>query len=538
MARLACCVLAIAIALVAAACVPATGELAIAPDTAARRIEQNVRYLAADERAGRKTGSAGHEDAAQYVAAEFNAAGLKPGGDEGWFQYAPLVASTRNIGDAYLSVSGIGAPPEELVHLRDYLIARPATSSSFAVSAPAVFVGYGVVDPAGGRNDYEGVDTDGKIVVMLAGSPQGEDAATRTFLSSARRKTEAARAVGALGIVMIRLSDTERSDTWARIVSNPERSAIILPPDPERVLDAQAVVNELAAPRLFAHADFSFADVRRQLTAGGEAPRGPLNVSISLRGGGTLAPSPSPNVVGVIEGGDPALRDEVVVVSAHLDHIGVNEGPRRADRINNGALDNAMGVSTIIEAARHMASTTRPRRTVIFLATTAEEDGLLGAQYFARNFGVDGRRIVANINIDMPVVLVPLRDVIAIGGDKSTLGADAAAAAADLGLGLAPDVYTRRGFFTRSDHYAFVEQGIPSIFTLVGPGGKGGEAFDRFMRLHYHKPTDDISLPINYEAAAQFAELNYRIIRRVADASAPPAWRADAYFGRAFGGVR
>jgi Zn-dependent M28 family amino/carboxypeptidase len=234
------------------------------------------------------------------------------------------------------------------------------------------------------------------------------------------------------------------------------------------------------------------------------------------------------------------LRDEYVVLVAHLDHDGIG-AEVDGDRIYNGALDNAGGIATMLEAARALTSDP-PRRSVLFLAVSAEEKGLLGSEYFAHYPTVPMQNIVAAVNLDMPVLLYDFTDVIAFGAQHSSLQQVLEAALARVGLTLTPDPIPDQALFTRSDHYNFVQQGVPSIFlmtgwnTAAGPG-EGGKVFLEFLTTHYHRPSDDVERPIDYAAGAKFAHVNYLIAREIANADARPRWNDGDFFGGLFGEV-
>jgi Zn-dependent M28 family amino/carboxypeptidase len=182
-----------------------------------------------------------------------------------------------------------------------------------------------------------------------------------------------------------------------------------------------------------------------------------------------------------------------------------------------------------------MESGRKPKRSVMLLAVTAEEKGLVGADYFARNPTVPKGSLVGNVNLDMPILSYDFTDVVAFGGERSTIGEAAARAAERVGVKLVPDHRPEMNLFTRSDHYRFVEQGVPSIFLMTGPGNGGNEAWDRFMAERYHKPSDDMGQPMNFTAAARFARVNYEIARELADAPDRPRWKAGDFFGGVFG---
>jgi Zn-dependent M28 family amino/carboxypeptidase len=227
------------------------------------------------------------------------------------------------------------------------------------------------------------------------------------------------------------------------------------------------------------------------------------------------------------------------VLSAHLDHLGINppaaDDKPDADRINNGALDNAAGVATLLEVARVMAAAPqRPRRSVIFLATTGEEKGLLGAEYYAHHPTVPIESIVGNVDLDMPLLLYPFTDLVAFGADHSTIGKLVADAVGPMGVKLAPDPMPAQGLFTRSDHYMFVEQGVPAVFLATGYANGGEQAWNDFMAGNYHHPGDDLQQKIDWDSGARFADANYRITRAMADAEQPQLWIEGDFFGDLF----
>jgi Zn-dependent M28 family amino/carboxypeptidase len=242
----------------------------------------------------------------------------------------------------------------------------------------------------------------------------------------------------------------------------------------------------------------------------------------------------APNVIGVLPGSDPVLKNEYVVLSAHLDHVGTD--PLRAgDKIYNGAMDNASGVATMLETARVFAgSKHRPKRSILFVALAGEESGLLGSNYLARNPVVGTGKVVANVNLDMPILLYDFQDVIAFGGEHSTMGEVTARAGASMGVSVSPDPMPEEDFFERSDHYSFVKVGVPSIFLMTGFKNGGEKAFRTFLAKNYHQPSDQIDLPFNWEAGAKFARLNYLIAREVADAAEAPRWYEGNRYGDRF----
>jgi Zn-dependent M28 family amino/carboxypeptidase len=238
----------------------------------------------------------------------------------------------------------------------------------------------------------------------------------------------------------------------------------------------------------------------------------------------------SANVIGILPGGDPKLKDEYVVLSAHLDHLGTSREP--GDKIYNGAMDNASGVATMLETARAFAASgQRPRRSILFVALGGEEEGLVGSDYLARNPVVGSGKVVADVNLDMPILLYDFQDVVAFGAEHSTLGLIVADAAAKMGIALSPDPMPSENLFMRSDHYSFVKAGVPSVFLVTGFKNGGEKAFNTFLKSRYHRVDDDVSQAFDWNAGAKFAKINYLIAREIADADQEPRW----YEGNSYG---
>jgi Zn-dependent M28 family amino/carboxypeptidase len=232
------------------------------------------------------------------------------------------------------------------------------------------------------------------------------------------------------------------------------------------------------------------------------------------------------------------VANEYVLLTAHLDHIGISPAGTdpNADRINNGAMDDASGIATLLEVAKHMMQEgNRPRRPVVLAAVTAEEKGLLGSSFLANHPVVQGRAI-ANVDLDMPILTYNFVDVVAFGAEHSTVGEAVRRAAATMNIGLGTDPLPEEGLFVRSDHYSYVLEGVPAVFLMTGFGGGGEQKFRSFLGNEYHSPRDDMHLPFDWQAGARFAELNYRITREIANGAEAPRWYADSYFGRRFGG--
>lgn len=506
------------------------------PDArSADRIKAHVTFLADDLLQGREAGTPGFDIAAAYVASQLAQMGVKPGAADGsYFQRVPMTAARSADQGKLVLTSKAGATP--LTFGVDYLPGRNPLAATTHVSAPLVFVGYGVRN--GSRDDYSGLDVKGKIVVALSGAPRTFQTEERAYYGSTRTKRLAAEAKGAVGFISVMTPSDEKrrpfADSarqwrnWGMAWRAPSGEVF----SPAGSTPDLGTISVAGAAKLFAGARQSYGAVVAAAETG-VPPRFALPVGLNATINTELKNVESANVVGRIDGADPKLKDEVVVLSAHLDHIGVTP-PVNGDAINNGALDNAGGVATTLEVARAFTQGQPPRRTLLFLLNTAEEKGLVGADYFARNPPTT-LPIVANINLDMPVLTYDFVDVVAFGADRSTLGPAVQKAATRMGLKLSPDPMPEEGLFTRSDHYRFVEQGVPSVFLMTGFENGGREAFTSFLKEHYHKPSDDLALPINYAAGAKFAAINYEIAREVADDDARPAWNRGDFFGTLFG---
>jgi len=527
-----------AIALIAT---PAAAQVAPALTPAEAAMKAHVSFLAADVMQGREAGTAEYEIAAHYVAAQLLAAGVEPMGTNGSFlQSVPLVSARSVEKGSFIASSAGAAVP--LTWGSDFLTSA-GRAPSVALSAPVVFVGYGVVDQAGKRDDYAGLDVRGKIVAWLAGAPAGLPGEVRAHYGNAATKAVEAQRRGAIGSVTLytptqqtrsqfsRLVDNwqSRSMTWAAADGTPYYAAPTVPGLGTFSLQGGA---KLLAGSKFDHAAIMAAD-----KAGTPIPRGGLlPVTLTLAQKTEIERKTSSNVIGIIRGSDPKLAAEHVVLSAHLDHVGVGT-PIAGDSIYNGAMDNAVGIGSMIEVARAFAAAgTKPKRSILFVALTAEEKGLVGADYFARNPTVPKAGLVANVNLDMPIITYRFTDLIAFGADRSQLGGIVGAAAGKLGFKLTPDATPEEALFTRSDHYRFVQQGVPAVFLKPGPSGPGAAADLAFRRDHYHRPSDEIALPIDWTAGANFVRVNYEIARAIADAPERPRWNKGDFFGSLYKG--
>jgi hypothetical protein len=518
---------------------PATAPAA---EFSADAFRAHVAFLADDLLEGRDAGSRGYDIAAHYVATQFAALGLQPGAGEGnWYQPVQFVR-----------FAGAGAPTLRVgSHVftqgREMMMRSSPDPAPLALTAPLVFVGYGLDMPSHGFDDYRGLDVRGRIVVALNGVPEGTPSDVAAHLNSEKRRMAGAR--GAVGMINIRPRGEAAGAPWSRMVRFAGRPGTTwLEPDGTPFADAgplrfSATLDEASAELLFRAAGRQLGDILDEAARPRTRPRG-----FAMRTEARVAREPavatrfsSPNVLAILPGTDPSVAGEYVLLMAHLDHIGVRDArpgdAAGADRINNGAMDNATGIATLIEVARHMSRPgNRPRRPILFAAVTAEEKGLLGAEYLARHPVVGNGRVVSVVNLDMPILTYDFQDVTAFGAEHSTLGPIVARAAARMGVRVSPDPLPEEGLFTRSDHYKFVREGVPAVFLMTGFAGEGEREFRGFLATRYHNVGDDLRQNINWLAGAKFAQLNYLIAREIADGAQVPRWYRGSFFGDAFGG--
>ena len=503
----------------------------VADQSAAERIHRHVQFLAADNLEGRDTGSRGHLLAARYVASQFAALGLKPGGPGGsWFLPVPLRRASHARPQQIRLITG---GKSRLLDNADVGLRPSLTERQRSIEADLVFVGHGVIAPQFGIDEYAGLDVRGKIVVVLPGSPAGLPAEVGAHLELTKDRVAAAK--GALGIAEL---------TWGAAPGYNPAPGVSKPVldwvDASRAVGKAGAIGTVLvfSPTLSRQL---FEGLRQSLDQIGLAQdrplRGfPLPGRLAIVAASSWQDFSSPEVIGLLPGTDPRLAPEYVVLMAHLDHLGIKPIARPGeDAIYNGALDNAAGVATMIEAAHaFVTSGRRPRRSILFIANTGEEPGMLGSDFYVSHPTVPLDRIVAAVNLDMPLLTYDFTDVIAFGADHSTIGRAVADAAGEMGVAVAPDPMPQERLFVRSDHYRFVQHGIPAVFLMTGYANGGRAAWARYLTFFYHQPSDDLRQAIRWTAGARFAELNFRIARTLANADRRPLWYAHDYFGDSF----
>jgi Peptidase family M28 len=499
-----------------------------------QRWWSHVLALADDRFEGRNTGSEGHRKAAEYVAREFARAGLEPAGTEGYFQ--PVRLTSRQLDEAHSSLTLMrNGPIEPLLLGRDAIISSRIEPPPM-LEAPLVFAGYGLQIPEVHHDDFAGLDVRGKLVVILRGAPASIPGPLAAHMQSAAERAALWKRLGAIGIVSIANPKNmdipwERS-SLARFM--PSMSLADPAMDETRGLKLYVTVNPAHADKLFAGSGHAFREVIDAADANKPLPHFAIPGTLKATAAVKRAEVLSQNVLARRPGSDPKLKDEYVVFTAHLDHLGIGK-PIQGDAIYNGAMDNASGIAAMLDVAAMLKEFgTKLRRSVLFVAVTGEEKGLLGSRFFAHSPTVDRSQIVADINTDMFLPLFPMKSLTIYGMDESDLGADASDAAESLGITPQRDPEPKRNVFIRSDQYSFIRRGIPSLALKVGfdKGSPEEKIVKQWLTERYHAPSDDGNQPVDKKAAGTFDLLVTKLLERVANRETRPRWKDTSFFKR------
>ncbi|MCH8536683.1 MAG: M28 family metallopeptidase [Alkalimonas sp.] len=514
------------------------------------RVAGHLQFLADDLLQGRETGSHGHQVAARYVASQLQAYGLQalPAYPDFWQQVPLRQASLHQANHQLVLHLPDGDHP--LSAPADYFMLPDLWAEQSAVTAPVVFVGYGLVSEHFGLDDYAGLDIEGKLVMMLTGLPEHLPADEIAHLR--QQRLQHAKDRGAVGVIYLYTPKQQQVQPYQLFLQHfslaPMMTWLTEQQQPgshqhSHAFQAEAYVHHDAAAPFFQQAPTPVTDVFAQVEQQ-QLPRGfDLGVTVTLHRNSQHQQLSSPNVLAVLPGSDPELRHEYLVLTAHIDHIGLSRDLRYAKQpaINNGAMDNAAGVAILLEVARVLAAGPAPARSVLFLFPTAEERGLLGAEYFTHHPAVPLQQIIATLNVDVPLLLFPMADLLAYGAEHSTLGSAVTRAASREGLTISADPRPEQALFTRSDHYRFVEQGIPALFLMAGhtssdPDIDGLSIWQRYLSQHYHQPSDSIAGltadfgKIYYHEGARFSRVLLHLIAELANEAEQPQWQQDSFF--------
>jgi Zn-dependent M28 family amino/carboxypeptidase len=495
----------------------------------------HVKFLADDSLEGRETGSEGLRKAESYVVDQFSKAGLQSAGTNGFYQ--PVKFISRQIvekdSSAELVVSGKAQP---LALGDDAYFNTRADLASEEITAPLVFVGYGLKIPEKNYDDLSGLDLHGKIVVYLAGSPSDIPTALSSHYQTIGERWKSLKQAGVIGTITIP-NPASMDIPWSRMSLNRAHPSMDLA-DPEfnetQGLKMAMTFNPAQAEKLFANSGHTFTEIAALGKDRKPLSHFPLAVSLKAHASVKSTPVGSANIIGKLPGNDAPLRDEYVVISAHIDHIGIGE-PVNGDRIYNGAMDNASGVAVLLDvAAQWKAHPEQLRRSILFVVVTAEEKGLLGSKYFAAHPTVPPKSMIADINLDMFLPIVPLKVLKVPGLAESDLGDRAREAAQLFGVRVQPDPEPLRNVFIRSDQYNFIRHGVPALKLDVGfdPGSPEQKIFKDWLTNRYHAPSDDLAQPVDLASAGLYEDIVRQLLISVADADARPQWKPDSFFRR------
>ncbi|MBC5772687.1 M20/M25/M40 family metallo-hydrolase [Pontibacter sp. KCTC 32443] len=503
-----------------------------------KAIKAHIDYLADDKLLGRKPGTPGYQMAVDYVIDQYKKTGVAPAGENNtYLQTVRLRQATTGAG---ASITAINAKGEQTaLHIgNDAVIYPNPVLQNVTIEAPLVFAGYGISAPDLGYDDYAGIDAKGKIVVVFRGAPEKFESTVAAYNMDQSNTLRNAVLHGAVGVIVVAPNEKAKLPNLQKGVYS------VMTPDGKvgasrtYVSDNIKLLANLSYNTLqqfFKQSNLDLAKAQESIKAGKPASAA-LQASIKATYTSGYHDFESYNVVGKITGSNPQLKDEYVVHSAHLDHVGIGT-PVNGDSIYNGAHDNASGVASLLEIARiynHVKE--KPKRSVLLVMVTAEEMGLLGSAYFANYPTVPSDKMIANVNTDMPAIIAPLLSVVALGAQHSSLANQVAQASAYMGLGVEEDPEPDQNRFIRSDQYSFVVQGVPALHIKYGNKTKDGknnldETVKKWREEYYHKPQDGPNGIFDYDAGKKYAQLNFLIGYLVAQQNERPTWNQNDFFG-------
>lgn len=508
-------------------------------------IKADMTYLADDLLQGRQPGTEGFALASKYVETQFMSMGLLPGVDgKSYVQPVTLKKGIVNESESSLVLVSKG-DRTALVYDEDFMLQPNLVSPMSEVLGQLVFVGYGVHAPELGYDDYQKIDVKNKIVVFFNQAPESFPSNERAYFSSAPVKYEEAVKRGAIGAITMQLPGDQRT-SWEAAVRRSKQGT-------SRWADATGKAQN-TFEQLKVIATFNPANAEKLFTSSGKKmdaiinsirnnkPQSlPLNLEARMKVSSETSSIATSNLIGIIPGSDPVLKNEYVVYVAHVDHFGIGV-PVKGDSIYNGAHDNASGTSIALEIARTYKRLKEPtKRSIIIAIVTGEESGLLGSDFFASNPTIPQQSMVANFSMDMPFFFHPVLDIVPYGAQHSSLSKPLGEAAKYLNLGIGPDPFPEQVVFIRSDHYSFIKKGIPSLFIKSGFKTVESDKVDRsvadvaWRRTTYHTPQDDMSQDFDFNGAATHVKVNFLTGYQVANDPQRPTWNKGDFFGGKFG---
>jgi hypothetical protein len=493
----------------------------------------HIKVLADDNMEGRETGSDGLKRAEAYIVSQLQAAGLEPAGTKGFYQPMPFDERTLREGES--SVALVRDGKAEPLKLGNDGILGTRVDEAPVVKAPLVFAGYGLKIPESNYDDLNGLDVKDKVVVYIDGSPQAVSSAVAAHYQTIGERWKVMHKAGAVGLVRL-INPASMDIPWSRIALNRLHPTMNLAgPEFQETAGEQLALtfNPEHAEKLFAGSGHSFAEVAALAKDRKPMPHFALPVAIEAKTRFDKKIIESANVVAVLPGSDPQLKNEYVVLSAHIDHIGIGE-PINGDKIYNGAMDNASGSAVLLDVAASLKKQPQHlKRSLLFVFVTAEEKGLLGSKYYGQHPTVAVKSMVADINIDMFLPIVPLKRLTVYGLAESDLGDMARAAAAANGVDVQADPQPLRNIFVRSDQYYFIRHGVPSLAMGVAPTSPEQDAlYKEWLTHRYHAPSDDLEQPVDLASAGKYEDVIRTLMTDVANAAQAPQWKKDSFFRR------
>ena len=506
-----------------------------------REIDAHLRFLASDMLEGRAPATRGGRLTEEYIATQLEAFGVQPGvGDTSYFQRVPI--DVVKADPASIRVTASGKANANLRFTDDVVVWPGSATESSSARGELVFVGYGASAPEYKWDDFKGTDLRGKILLVLVNDPPAPASEPNLFGGKAMTyygrwtyKYEEAERRGAAGMLIVHTTGPA-GYPWQVVVTSNSTEHRLLPRDPSlpAPIGVRGWITDSAATALLAQAGLNMATLRKQAESRSFRPV-PTGIIIDASMKNSLAHLSANNIVGVVRGIDPKVRDEYVAYSAHWDHFGI--GPAvNGDSIYNGAVDNASGVASVLTIAHAAADGVKPRRSQLFIFVTAEEAGLLGSAYFGEHPTVPASKIVAALNMDVVPVNGRVRDLNVMGDNKSSLGPELTRLVASEGIRLSPDAHPEAGHFYRSDHFSFAKVGIPAVSIGGGddyighPASWGLQQAEDYTAHRYHQPSDEYRSDFDLSGAAQLSEIVYRLGTTIGNAQTVPTWNADAEF--------
>jgi Zn-dependent M28 family amino/carboxypeptidase len=493
-----------------------------------------VKEISADKYEGRDTGSKGEHQAQEYMVGRLKALGIEPAGSNGYFQTVKL--RTVQIDEPHCTLSLVRDGKVQPIALGEQAYFSTRYPLAPKVEAPLVFVGYGLNIPEKNYNDFAGLDLKNKVAVILTGSPADVPAALSAHYQSRAERWKALKAAGAIGIIQIQ-NPASVDLPWARSSLNRAHPSMdLIGSEFNETAGAEVAItfNPAHADLLLQGTGHTFAELAALGKDRKPLPHFPLKVSLSATTVTHSTDIESTNIVARIPGSDPKLKNEYVVLSAHIDHVGIGE-PINGDRIYNGAMDNGSGSALLLDVARSLKAThTKLKRSLLLVWVTGEEKGLLGSKYFAEHPTVTPKSIIADVNTDMFLPIVPLKVLTVYGLAESDLGDRVKQVADHLNVRIQPDPLPLLNVFIRSDQYNFVRHGVPALMIDVGavPGSPEAAIIKTWRTERYHAPSDDANQPVNLATAAGYEEVIRALAIEVANDPKRPQWKQDSFFRR------